>query len=405
MIAGKLDQVTEKKIQDLIDNGVSERKTLDYKRHVPGGTDSDKKEFLADASSFANTAGGDLVFGIDAPSGGGVPTSMPGLSVANMEAEKLRLENLLRDGLQPRLPRAEVRIVPLAVGGSVLVLRVQHSWAAPHRVIFKDHGHFYARNSSGKYRLDVGELRNAFLLSETVADRIRNFRADRVMSVKAGELPVNLRNGPKLIVHLLPVSAFSGPEQAEMPNVLRTFLGTEFQAGRGSSKLQPLLATSGFLARANLYGRVMMQPDYGGFRGHQSPEWYTQFFRSGALESAACLDIHSVEGKAYLRCDDLTRLRDFVPNHLALLGEMGVEPPAYLFISLVNVNGTHLVTGNRGTQGTVSRADLLLPEVPIEALPIDTASVLRPQLDLLWNAAGDDHCPFFQLDGRWWDER
>jgi len=38
---------------------------LDYKRDVPGESDQDKKEFLADISSFANATGGDLIYGVD----------------------------------------------------------------------------------------------------------------------------------------------------------------------------------------------------------------------------------------------------------------------------------------------------------------------------------------------------
>lgn len=37
---------------------------LDYKRDLPGDKDAEKKEFLADVTSFANAGGGDIVFGI-----------------------------------------------------------------------------------------------------------------------------------------------------------------------------------------------------------------------------------------------------------------------------------------------------------------------------------------------------
>jgi hypothetical protein len=47
---------------------------------------------------------------------------------------------------------------------------------------------FYGRNSAGKYPPDVGELRTAFTLSETVAERIRNFRVDRIARLALGQL-------------------------------------------------------------------------------------------------------------------------------------------------------------------------------------------------------------------------
>ena len=46
----------------------AEGRTLDYKRTLPGSTDEEKREFLADVSSFANAAGGDIVYGIDGAS-------------------------------------------------------------------------------------------------------------------------------------------------------------------------------------------------------------------------------------------------------------------------------------------------------------------------------------------------
>jgi hypothetical protein len=59
-----IDQITETDINDLVGGGVSERKTLDYKQQLPEANDAAKRELLADVSSFANTLGGDLIFGV-----------------------------------------------------------------------------------------------------------------------------------------------------------------------------------------------------------------------------------------------------------------------------------------------------------------------------------------------------
>jgi len=68
-----LEKISQADLQNLIDNAVAEGRTIEYKQALPGGTDSEKKEFLADVSSFANTAGGDLLFGISEDKG--VPTA------------------------------------------------------------------------------------------------------------------------------------------------------------------------------------------------------------------------------------------------------------------------------------------------------------------------------------------
>lgn len=64
MIPKAFDQITEQELQGLVNNGVLEGKTIEYKQEMTINKDSDKKEFLADVSSFANAGGGDLIYGI-----------------------------------------------------------------------------------------------------------------------------------------------------------------------------------------------------------------------------------------------------------------------------------------------------------------------------------------------------
>ena len=54
MINKDINDITELDLHHLIDDEVIERKTLDYKAELPGNTDSAKKEFFADVSSFSN---------------------------------------------------------------------------------------------------------------------------------------------------------------------------------------------------------------------------------------------------------------------------------------------------------------------------------------------------------------
>jgi predicted HTH transcriptional regulator len=64
-----LDRITERNIIDLIDAKASETNVIEYKRDTYGNAHRDYSEFLADVSSLANTSGGDLIIGIDAPNG------------------------------------------------------------------------------------------------------------------------------------------------------------------------------------------------------------------------------------------------------------------------------------------------------------------------------------------------
>jgi hypothetical protein len=408
MIRKPLIQITEADLNSLIENKVEERKDLDYKRDLPERNDEQKREFLSDISSFANTVGGDLIFGINAPSGDGVPVDIPGVPTGSLEDGKLWIENVLRTGLQPRLTGYELHAVPLASGRTALVIRIPKSWGGPHRVVFKDHGHFYARNSSGKYRLDVEELRSAFLLSETMADRIRTFRADRVARIKSGDTPLPLKEGPKLAVHILPLAAFGGTRGLDISVSLRAYLGQFMQAGPGLVRVKPFSISGSWDHAVNLEGRVVFPTRNDGTPAGRS---YTQFFRLGAIEAAvSSIPVgRDQNGVSYASLDrTVEELRQFIPAHLAALVDLGVELPAYVFLSFIDIGGLFLRTERSGIASArpIDRTDILLPEITVEALPVNTSKALREPLETIWNAAGNDFCPYFKAgaEEKWWNE-
>ena len=91
-----VDQIDEGQLQRLLDAQAAETRDIEYKRETYGRTDRDIAEYLADISSFANTAGGDLIIGMSEQNG--VPTGFAPLDVAP-DAETARLEEIARTGL------------------------------------------------------------------------------------------------------------------------------------------------------------------------------------------------------------------------------------------------------------------------------------------------------------------
>lgn len=263
-----LEALEESDLQVLVDNQVSEHKTFEYKEALPGNADGDKKEFLADVSSFANASGGDLIYGIREQSG--VPIELNGLELSDVDAEILRLESCIQTGIAPRLFRI-VETHPVALPTKqryAIVIRVRKSWAAPHMVTFKNDAKFFSRNSRGKYQLDVSELRSAFVLSETVAEHIRSFRTERLSTIMAGEAPEALdESAPKIVLHIVPFGAF---ELSAKPN-----LGVLTQVDH-VRLLEPVrLSSGGFPApQYNFDGLLVSVQDA-----------YTQIFRNGSIES------------------------------------------------------------------------------------------------------------------------
>src|SRR5438309_1734620 len=97
----QLGSIVEDDLQALRIGQYAEAKRIEYKQPLPDNMSSNKKEFLADVSSFANAVGGDLVFGIKEDHG--VPVEICGIEISDLDTEIRRLELIILDGIRPRI--------------------------------------------------------------------------------------------------------------------------------------------------------------------------------------------------------------------------------------------------------------------------------------------------------------
>ena len=127
MLNRPFDEISKADIELLIENEISERKDLEYKRDLPGGRGQDKIEFLADVSSFANCSGGYIIYGLgDKQGDDGKNTGIPkyvGLGEINVDDKKLRLEQMALSGIDPRIPGLELKEIEGFEKGPVLLIR------------------------------------------------------------------------------------------------------------------------------------------------------------------------------------------------------------------------------------------------------------------------------------------
>lgn len=383
MLGESISKIDVEVLRSLIADRVGEGKSLEYKREIPGGSDGGPERFLKAVSAFANTAGGDLLLGVEAVNG--VAVALPGLDVDNPDGEILRLENMIREGLEPRLPRVDIRALEIAEHRYVLVVRVARSWIAPHRV--KKNREFYARNSAGTYPLDVGELRTAFTMSETIAARIRDFRTDRLARIHGRETPVALRAGGCMVVHVLPLTAFTAAVEIDIG---------AYESG--PNRLSPM-AASGWDWRINLDGLVTYSAV-----SESTSRGYAQTFRNGAAEWALVLTGH--EGRMVLPSAAYERdVMRCLTDYLGFAAGFDIEPPYYVFLSFGGVRGCQLA-GSRVTHWLEERMTLredvlIIPEVVIEDRNVQPARVLRPAFDRVWNAFGFVRSLNYDDDGEW----
>jgi len=383
--------LTEADLQKLVSEEVREGKTLDYKQALPTDQTEDKKEFLADVCSFANTAGGHLLYGVEEAEG--IATKVTGVPAQDFEALTLRLESSVRDGIEPRIPEAHTHVVKLTSGRAVVILAIGRSWAGPHMVTFKGTSRFYARTSSGKHQLDVQQIREAFLGTEGVARKLRDFRSERLAKVLAGDLAFELVGSATTVLHVCPVSAFATTEVISLD---------QMRSGQSSQHLRPI-RSSGWNERITFDGLI---------RFHETVKepvrvWsYAQIFRNGCIEAGDCTMLvpHGDPPQGGFPSGVFEhKIADALGSYLKYAQALGLEPPFVIFLSVLNVRGYRMILNNHygDEPNRVDRDHLLLPEIFIENPGEPPARLLKSSFDAIWNACGFDGSFNYDQAGEW----
>ncbi len=383
MIAKQLDKITREDIERLIIDGVAERKNIEYKQQLPERNDAAKREFLADVSSFANTSGGDLIFGMVEV--GGIATALNALRCGDLDEQMQWFNNVIQSGLSPRI-RYNSHAIKLDDDKYVIIFRIEQSWYGPHRVVFRQDGRFYARTTNGKYELDVNDLRNAFTSSNSVFEKLANFRSDRLIAISNGSTSVPLPNGPKLVIHVLPVEAFGRTSNVDVLQL---------------KDIPPLYprGLSSWRTRTNFDGRVCVAA------GREDVA-YTQVFRSGAIEAVQANLLPCYEAPLSLNVEYEFAAVNFLPECFEILKALGCNPPVVVAISLLGVRGMRIPAGGLrqleiGSPAAITQDHLLLPELMVDTLEPPPAGSLKSTLDLVWNACGYEESLLFDRDGNW----
>jgi hypothetical protein len=390
MALGQADfpSIAEAHLQALIDTGVPEGILVDYKAAPYGRADADVKEFLKDASSFANTSGGHLIIGMGEQQG--VPTAFTPVMGIDVDKEILRLESLMRDGITPRITGALMKAVPLSSGGVAIVIRLPRSWNPPHQVSARNTNRFYVRNSGGAHEVSVDELRVLFNVSASAMDRAKAFRQERLAKISAGEGPVMLDSSPgRVTLHIVPLSAFSGRTVIDLPSV---------QAHAAS--FGPIGST-GYSPRFNFEGFINV-------RGGATCQGYTQIFRNGSVEAVKVSARHTSNQQAFLPTTSIERgVIESLNSYLGGLKEIGVPPPLLGLLTIEGFRGALLAVGDRHRsyeENTPISYDVLqLPEFVIEdyGTSADYEKAIRPAFDAMWNAGGYPNARSFDAEGLW----
>lgn len=383
----EIDQIVEDDLQELIRNAVLEDKMLEYKQELPDNSDPQKKEFLADVSSFANSSGGLIIYGI-AEDSTGVPINIIGIESQSIDQDISRLDSIIRTGVEPRIPGVIIKAVQLSNSRSAIIIKISKSWITPHRVTFKGHDKFYGRSSNGKYPLNVAELRTAFTLSETITERIRNFREDRISSIYANELPVPFEDGAKIALHIIPISSFNPGQSYDISKAISNH-----------DLLAPIQSGS-YDRRYNFEGYILHSKNAQG-----KTESYVQIYRNGIIElvDSLLLTPWDREFLIYSRSFE-EELIESLSRYCSYLKLIEIDPPCFVFMTLLGIKG-YSIEPNGPIRVrkiySIDRDILIIPEVIMENLDAETDEILRPIFDMIWNACGFERSLNYDQNGKW----
>jgi hypothetical protein len=229
-------------------------------------------------------------------------------------------------------------------------------------------------------------LRTAFTLTETQAEKIRSFRIERLGTLIADEAPVRLEGNVKLVIHLIPVDAFTPGIQYDLTKM-----------SDHTISVKPLFANQwdhqfnfdGFLAFASFPGNIQ---NYS----------YTQIFRNGIIEAATSFfpkDQHKNTEIFGIR--EEKAILDTIKNYLALKNLLGFTPPIIIMLSFLNVEGClirpvalhHELAHN---WHPIDRKNLIISDVLLNNFNDDLHQLLKPAFNTIWNAAGYSASPDWQ---------
>lgn len=371
MIARPLHDITEEDLQALVNRGQPEGRRLDFKAALPGGSDSDVREFLADITSFANSDGGDILFGV-AEDGNGQATSLPGIAADQIDQEILRIEERVRTSIDLRLPAFDVHPVPLANGNAVLILRIPASLVGPHRVTYRGISRFHARNSRGKFEMDTTELRAAFAASETLPQQLRALH-DRALARAAGtDMPCVLAAAPILVLTVAPISVLRERRDLDI---------------RREDAVLPYQVIGGIRMVGGLDGMIVYAQ--AGDDPREARAWSFNY-RRGYTDHAWAIGGVRDDRRVIWRGRVEEALLGMVRSSLARLHAHGIEGPWVAMATLVGIRDYAVVVGDGFLTELAWQDPAYLGQIIDDRL--DDAS-LQPFIDGFWRVFGCDRPP------------
>ncbi len=385
----QIDKLNIEDIQSLIDNSVCENKKLEYKKELNILTDSDKKEFLADISSFANANGGDIIFGVEEDDNEKIPSKILGIKFENEDVLIRKLEDFIRQSIEPTILNIDYKIIMVEEKKGVLIIRIPQSLIAPHRVEYKGHNKFYTRNNKGKYQMDVNELRISFNSGLSLEKRIEEFKMERYCEILANKYDKLIIDSPIFVIHYIPLVSFNELSQLTIKNIDEAMNKSNSKAlGYGYSKRITIDGIAIDYKENDKSSYAIYNKN--GIIEKATTNFFKKNFAVENIRPTPIIDM--INGYQIINkiIEDFKEVKEYFYS-------VGISSPIIISCSILNAKGFTIPSNDFfDIYGEIDRDLLLIDNLYVDNFDIEAEYILKPIFDSIWNACGYDSCKAYK---------
>lgn len=391
LLGKRVDTLLPDDIVRLVENKVQENKSLDYKRDLKLNQDKDKKEFLFDMTSMANTEGGVFLFGVEESKdekgqNTGTPELVVGVNIENFDKLTQQIEDLIKGNTDPVISSVSIKLIEVEEK-NVLAIGIAKSYGLPTMVTFNETNKFYRRRNSGKFTVDVYELNQMFMQNQVLKESAENFVKKRIDKVNLLKVFPILEQSFPFFLHVIPYN-FLSEQNIDLSNAHNMNL---------SVIMKPLFC-GGWDTMFNVDGFATFGTKSGEYQKITS---YDQLFRNGVYEvytGELFEKYHTNNGGAITRMwgkHFMKSVIEKIENIFKVYKEFKVEPPFLLSMNMQKVRGNVIMDGSNWSRSFLTD-EINFPILFIASFEQDLRQVLKTNFDILWQSVAYPHSPDIQ---------
>ena len=389
----RFKEVNQDFLESLIENGIEENIHLDYKEKIGSNA-----EIAKDLSSFANSDGGNIIYGIREINNKPkeiIPINQPNL--------REKLDQIARNGIDPSL---DVRIFPIDVNiecdeGQVIFIYIPRKYPILHQAIKR--GKYYKRTEFTSSPMSNFEIETAFKLIYNYEERINSIYQNRLHELNNGKYHINIPSPNRMLIHMISIDALNANRSLDLEILFNNF----------ENHLKPLDCILGRNIERNLHGLLVScgpDPYSNTYVG------YVQLYRNGIIEvidSSLMKPTKQLHRRGYnkpVKILDMWILEkniiDSCKMYLNTLEKIGAGLPIFLYISFTHLKGYKISLAPyrdpflRKDSDVTKRDEILLPRIKIDSFKIDFEEKLKISFDIFWNAFNQPGSRNYDKNGR-----